>query len=294
MTARKSGIIGASGPAVVLHLSGPKLRAALERALVGAERVGGAERFVAALRLKHEVIAERLQRERLATLSRTDFAEMCLLMATVRRRIGRLIDAVTWPRVREAVEELLADAHMPGTGDERLRRFETRLVARAGTSPASKGRPGSWRFVRDLGAEVLHGALPEHYPLMTRWVWDAHANTGALREIWHDPVAGTDVDSLLIDVPDTHETFLTLRQELSQFLSENGVFRDMLWYVDLLLGQVYADYIDAQGAAWLKTDFSAESDPIEQTRRILGVDARIARAGRSETAERQPQVLPER
>lgn len=294
MTMRGSGMVGAGGAAVVLHLSGPKLRAALERALGGAERVGGAERFVAALRLKHEVIAERTQPERLATLSRADFVEMCLLMATVRRRIGRLIDAVTWPRVREALGELLVDAHLPGTADDRLKRFESRLVAMAGAVPAGDGRPGSWRFVRDLGAEVLHGALPEQYPLMTRWIWDARANTGALREIWHDLVAGAEIDSLVIDVPDTHETFLTLRQELSQFLSDNGVFRDMLWYVDLLLGQVYADYIDAQGAAWLKTDFSAESDPIEQTRRILGVDARVARTDRSADVEQQPQMLPER
>jgi hypothetical protein len=294
VSARNSDIIGAGAPTVVLHLSGPKLRAALERALGGAERIGGAERFVAALRLKHEVIAERLRQDRLATLSRADFVEMCSLMATVRRRIGRLVDAMTWPRLREAIEDLLTDAHLPGTADERLRRFEARLAAQVGASPAGDGRPGSWRFVRDLGAEMLHGALPEHYPLMTRWVWDAQANTGALREVWHDPAAGTDVDGLVIDIPDTHETFLALRQELSQFLSDNGVFRDMLWYVDLLLGQVYADYIDAQGAAWLKADFSAESDPIGQTRRILGVDARIARTSRGEDAERQPHMLPER
>ena len=68
-----------------------------------------------------------------------------------------------------------------------------------------------------------------------------------------------------------------MREELSQFLADNGVFRDVLWYIDLLLGQVYADYINAQGGAYLKTDFASESDPLEHTRRILGVDARIAR-----------------
>ncbi len=49
-----------------------------------------------------------------------------------------------------------------------------------------------------------------------------------------------------------------LREELSQFLSDNGIFRDMLWYVDLLQAQIYGDYINAQGGAYLKTDFSAE------------------------------------
>ncbi len=126
------------------------------------------------------------------------------------------------------------------------------------------------RFVRDLAAELLHNCYPEHYPLMQRWVWDNRANTGVLREIWH----GDNVDHMLIDVPDGYETFLILREELSQFLSDNGVFRDMLWYVDLLTAQVYADYINEQGGAFLRTDFASEGDPLEHTRRILGLDGR--------------------
>ncbi len=94
---------------------------------------------------------------------------------------------------------------------------------------------------------------------MTRWVWDASANSGALREIWHDPQAGDNVDHILITAPDTHEMFLVLREELSQFLSEQGIFRDMLWYVDLLLGHVYGGYINAQGGAWLKTEFGSKA-----------------------------------
>jgi hypothetical protein len=115
---------------------------------------------------------------------------------------------------------------------------------------------------------------------MHRWVWDTKANTGVLREIWHDTGgAGDNTDSIVIDVPDGYETFLCLREELSQFLSQNGVFRDMLWHVDLVCAQVYGDYIGAQGGAWLKTDFGSESDPIEHTRRIVGLD----RIGRKRT-----------
>jgi hypothetical protein len=292
----------------VLHLSGPRLRAALERAIQGSEPVGGAERFVAALKLKQQVIAERITPDRITTLTRSDFEEMCLLMSTVRRRIGALLHACAWPDVRSAIIELLHDAHKPGTADMRMQAFEktiTRLRGPArssdthaeetdeGTQTAAAqevdrhrgplsasaigAERGSLRFVRDLAAEILHAAHPEHYPLMARWVWDARANTGALREIWHDPVVGESTDNLMIDVPDDHDTFLVLREELAQFLSENGVFRDVLWYVDLLLGQVYGDYINAQGGAYLKTDFGATADPIEHTRRILGVDARIAR-----------------
>jgi hypothetical protein len=112
---------------------------------------------------------------------------------------------------------------------------------------------------------------------MQRWVWDRKANTGVIREIWH----GEDVDRLVIDIPDHYETFLVLREELSQFLADNGVFRDMLCYVDLLQAQIYGEYIDAQGGVYLKTDFASEADPLEHPRRILGLDSVSGRTGRS-------------
>ena len=301
-----------------LDLSGPKLRLALEQVIRASEAIGGVERFVAALKLKSDVLKERFGDGRAATLERGDFEEACLLMPTVRRRVGKLLDAQGWSHVRGAIVALLHDAIVPGSADARMAVFERHLstprpygekvapLARSakelGPDEGQPNRPKIGqaaaphlpfghplpaegrgegktppRFLRDLAAEILHNVYPEHYPLMTRWVWDAKANSGALREIWHDPVAGDDVDSILISADDTHETFLVLREELSQFLSDQGIFRDMLWYVDLLLGHVYGGYINAQGGAWLKTEFGSEADPLEHTRRILGVDARIAR-----------------
>ena len=262
---------GAPSPArPVLHLSGAKLRLALEALIRAAEPIGGIERFAAAVKLKSDVMQDRLGNGNAAHIERDGFEEVTILMATVRRRISGLIDTIGWLRVGAAVVELLDDAHAPGTGDARVAAFAKAL-------PEDKAH----RFVRDLASELLHGVYPEHYPLMHRWVWDARANTGVIREIWHDPVAGDDVDSLVIDVPDGHETFLVLREELSQFLSDNGLFRDMLWYVDLLQAQIYGDYINAQGGAYLKTDFSAEVDPLEHTRRILGLDRIARRRGRN-------------
>ena len=52
------------------------------------------------------------------------------------------------------------------------------------------------------------------------------------------------------------------------------MFRDVPWYVDLLKAHVYAGYINAQGGAFLKAEFSSEGDPLEHTRRILGLDLR--------------------
>ena len=124
------------------------------------------------------------------------------------------------------------------------------------------------RWVRDLATEVLHNSNPERYPLMNRWVWDARANTGVLREIWH----AENVDHITIPVADGYGTYLMLREELSQFLSDNGFFRDILTYVDILCAQVYANYICEQGGSYLRTDFSAPEDPMQHTRRLLGLD----------------------
>jgi hypothetical protein len=133
------------------------------------------------------------------------------------------------------------------------------------------------RWVRDLAVELLHNAYPERVPLMNRWVWDAKANTGVLREIWH----GDDVDHMTIRVADRYGTFIMLREELTQFLSDNGVFRDTLFYVDVLCAQVYAHYICEQGGSYLRADFTAPEDPMRHTRRLLGLDGVRPGSGRT-------------
>ena len=76
----------------VLHLSGPKLRAAFERLIRAAEPLGGIERFAEAVKLKSEVFQDRLGDGKAATLAAREFDEIVPLMATVRRRIAPLID----------------------------------------------------------------------------------------------------------------------------------------------------------------------------------------------------------
>jgi hypothetical protein len=97
-----------------------------------------------------------------------------------------------------------------------------------------------------------------------------------LREIWHDE----NVDGISIDVPDGYATFLMLREELAQYLAANGVFRDVLFYVDVLMAQVYAGYIGERGGTYLRADFATPEDPMLHTRRILGLDG-ITQDGRT-------------
>jgi hypothetical protein len=255
----------------VLDLSGPKLRIAFETLVNASEAVGGIEQFVEAVKLKSKVCQELLGEGKAATVVRAEFEQLVQLMATVRRRLRRLIDDQGWPKVQAAIAALLDQATDTTIADKCVPAFVK-------TFPDSREN----RFTRDLAAEILHNVLPEHYPLMQRWVWDTKTNSGVIREIWH----GDDVDHMVIDIADGYETFLVLREELSQFLSDNGVFRDMLWHVDLLCAQVYGDYINAQGGAWLKTEFGSDSDPLEHTRRIMGLD-RVAgkRASKGKTLD---------
>ena len=248
-----------------LDLSGPILKRAFETLVAGTDRQGGIEQWIDALKLKSRMIRQALTQAPPEDLPLDTFKSLCAFMSSVRRRVGPYLEQPAWGEMVEAVAEL-ADETAERSVDERIAAF-------CGRFPQDKKH----RWVKDLAAELLHGMEPERYPLMNRWVWDAKANTGVIREIWFDD----DIDNITLDVPDGYETCLVLREELSQFLTDNGVFRDVLWYVDLLCAKVYADYIGAQGGLYLRADFSAPDDPMEHTRRLLGLDGVQPRSGRT-------------
>ena len=240
-----------------LDLSGPRLTIAFEALLAGSEALGGIERYVEALQLKNTLFQEALRECEGRTVTLETFKALCPFMASIRRRIGAYLEEDKFPLLRDAIGELLAGAADTAATDARVERFISRF-------PTDKAH----RWVRDLAAEVLHNTYPERYPLMCRWVWDRKSNTGVLREIWF----GDEVDNITIDVVSSYGTFLMLREELSQFLTENGVFSDVMIYIDLICAQVYADYICAQGGTYLRADFSSPDDPMQHARRLLGLD----------------------
>lgn len=238
----------------VLDLSGDALKRALDQMISGSDEHGGIERYIDAVKLKSEMFKGALANAESADLELDTFKSLCTFMSTVRRRIGDSLNEDSFSEIRTALPELFEDKTPV---DERIDGFCSHF-------PDDKAH----RWVRDLAVEMLHNRDPERVPLMNRWVWDARANTGVLREIWH----GDDVDHLTIQVNDNYGTFLMLREELSQFLSDNGFFRDILYYVDVLCAQVYARYICEQGGSYLRVDFSAPEDPMQHTRRLLGLD----------------------
>ena len=238
----------------VLELSGEILRAALQMMVSGSEDQGGIERYIDAVKLRSTMFRQALVDNDIADLDLETFKGLCMFMATVRRRISEQLNEEAFIEMRAAIVLLFDDAeHI----DDRIGRFCDRY-------PHDKQH----RWVRDLATELLHNADPERVPLMNRWVWDAKSNTGVIREIWH----GDDVDHITIPVADGYGTYIMLREELSQFLSDNGIFRDVPYYVDILCAQVYAQYICEQGGSYLRADFQAPEDPMQHTRRLLGLD----------------------
>lgn len=253
-----------------LELSGPRLRHALEALVAGADTHGGIERYMDALKLKSAVFREAFPAGQPGTgLEVESFRPLCGFMPTVRRRIVPWLEEPAYTMLRAAIAQLLESANDTSAVDLRIARF-------CSTFPQDDRH----RWTRDLAAELLHNLDPERYPLMTRWVWDAGANTGVLREIWHGP----DVDHTSIAARDDYETFLVLREEIAQFLSTNGVFRDVVQMVDMVCAQVYAEYICEQGGSYLRADFSAPEDPMQHTRRLLGLDGVRAADGRARFA----------
>lgn len=260
----------------VLHLSGPALTAATERLAAVCEETGGVERYVEALQLKGAAFRQIFDEAGAEGPSAEQFAVLAGLIPTVRRRIGEWLEGEKFITLRRAVVDLVRAPHVPTEVDRKIAEFCVQFPS---------GR--SYRWVRDLAAELLHATKPEQYPLMTRWVWDARANTGVLREIWHG-----DVDRARIDVGDGYATHVMLREELAQFLADNGVFREILHYVDLVMAQVYAEYIAAQGGSYLRADFTAPEDSLVYLRRLLGLDGVRIKLGDARMAREARAALP--
>ena len=253
-------------PGPVLDLSGPVLRRAFEHLTRSAEGTGGVEKYVGAIALKASLFEEILISHDISEMDLREFRDLAAFITPARRRVGRELGANNMAHLRAAIGKLMDGVQDVSTTDRRMEEFV-----------AAFPRDKAHRWVRDLGAELLHYAAPDLYPLMTRWIWDRRVGTGVLKEIWFSER----VDREHIDVADDFATFVTLRDELVGFLRENGVFRDLPFYCDLLCAHIYAGYINEMGGQYLKSDFVDSPDPMLHTRRMLGLDAINTETGRS-------------
>ncbi|MEC3862796.1 hypothetical protein VK792_16000 [Mesobacterium sp. TK19101] len=252
--------------APVLDLSGPRLRRALDHLVESAEPTGGVDRYVTALWLKSSLFQEILTDGKAAEMTETEFLDLCAFVTPARRRISALIQEVGFEDIRARFVRLLDGSADTSGADARKDAFSDGFTL-----------DRAHRWLPDLAAEVLHFTQPERYPLMTRWIWDAKAGSGVLRELWF----ADDVSEARIDAPSSFATYATLCQELDGFLRGEGIYRDLPFFTDLLMAHVYAAYINDRGGEFMRAEFATAADPMLHTRRMLGLDAVDTETGRT-------------
>ena len=258
-------VIVAAEPEFTLDrdIASAKFRALLEQI---EERNATLEELLEALRSKHELFARVLPAQRPESLTRDEVMLLLAVVFPARRKVDRHLAALDDAALSAAVLELV---YGQGRLDERIDAF-CELVPESD----KKAR----RAIRDLAAEIVHFRDPERIPLMTRWVWDVRTMSGAVREF----IRGNDTMEQ-IPMGSRPEDYEGVRAWFAERLSEDGVYRDLPYLVDLLQAQAYADYVKAMSArvGMVNAELGAKQDPLEFLVKLLGIDDRPARKRRA-------------
>lgn len=231
-----------------------------------AEEDAGIEAFLASLEAKHKLFSSLLNQEVIDQLTMENVEVLLETVFSARRRVYPAFSQMGIEGTTAAIRELLyGKANLL----DRLNSFSEVIgiddeADKAARKLAAKNR----RAAFDFGAEMLHFNDPIKYPLMTRWVWDQNTVSGALREF----IRGNDH---LPDVPlgNSPEMFEGARTWLAAQLAEQGLYKDVHFWVDLVEAQAYAEYFRSMAEGMLSADFGRASGPADHIKKFLGIDA---------------------
>jgi hypothetical protein len=237
-----------------------------ERLIDHMDEAGGIERYTEALTGKQALFEQVLSAASEGVPTQDEWIALFETVFTARRKFAGPFLGLTGEQ-RQALVGALLDKR--GDPLDRIGDF----AAGAPTGGDRKIRRAAW----DFAAECLHFHDPEQCPLMTRWVWDAATESGALREL----IRGSDG---LREVPlgDTSGTYEAARLWIADQLAERGYYRAVAFVIDLVLAQAYSDYMQAMSfnAGMVTGELGAKADPLEFVVKLLGIDA-ARRGGRS-------------
>lgn len=243
--------------------------------LEAVEDQGGLPVFIESLTKKHELFARALDETSLVTLGRDGRDALLETVFTARRKLPDVFAKLELSEINAAIRELIY-----GTAplSERMSAFVAIVpVVPSDDRAVKKANLKLHRAAWDFAAELLHYRKPEQYPLLSRWVWDANTVSGAMREF----IAGNDTlrESPFDNRP---ETFEAVRQWMAEQLSTSGVYRDIPFLIDMVLGWAYADYMRAMSSSMglIEAEFGGKQDATEPMRKILGIDL-ARRSGQS-------------
>lgn len=244
-----------------------------KRMLATVGQDGGIEAYLASLAAKRQAYAGLLERSRIERLTLEDLELLLERVFTARRRVFPALQAMGAACAAALVEELLYGQAPLGS---RLQTFVDAMPGAEGMSrqsidAAAKVRRAAW----DFASELVHFSDPDKYPLMSRWVWDQSTQSGALREF----IRGADAAG---EIPfgNTPELFEGGRKWLAEQITEQGIYRDIPFWIDLVLAEAYTTYFRSVTEGSLGADFGRGGPAYEQMRKLLGIDAPAA-AGRS-------------
>jgi hypothetical protein len=231
-----------------------------------AEEDAGVDAFLASLQAKHELFSNLLAEDKLAELSMASVEALLETVFSARRRVYPSIESLGIDKAREYVRNLLyGKANLL----DRLDQFSDVVVSDENADKETKKLIAkNKRAAFDFGAELLHFNNPIKYPLMTRWVWDQNTVSGALREF----IRGNDT---MPDVPlgNSPEMYEGARTWLATQLAEQGLYKDVHFWIDLVQAQAYAEYFRSMAEGMLSADFGRASGPSDHIKKFLGIDA---------------------
>lgn len=252
--------------ALPLALDGGVFKHYFTKLLENAGQDGGIESYLAALGAKQHVCIDTLERARDAAFSMSDIEAVLDHVFTARRRLCPALEQLGAARAATLVGDLAAGAAPPA---QRLQAFVdampgTERMDRESLKAATKVRRAAW----DFAAELLHFSDPVKFPLMSRWVWDQGTQSGALREF----IRGNDA---MREIPFGNDPglFEGARRWLAERIAEEGVYRDVPFWIDLVLAQAYTTYFRSVTDGSLGADFGRGVTAQEQLRKLLGIDA---------------------
>lgn len=238
-----------------------------------AELDAGLEAYLDSLKAKQQFFGGILAENRIDQLTLDDVEALLEYVFTARRRAFPVIKPLGEEAVRGLVKKLL---YGEGLLADRLQDFVDGFPVDAGDDKESRKQAGKTkRAIYDFAAEMLHFLDPVKYPLMTRWVWDQNTVSGSLREF----IKGSDH---LVEVPlgNSPEMFEGTRQWLAEQLSEQGLYKDVPLWIDLILAEGYSTYFRSMAEGVLSADFGRSGGPEEHLKKFLGLDG-DRRSGKS-------------
>ena len=238
-----------------------------------ADEEGGIEVFLASLEAKHQLFSSLLGPDSIDHLSMDGVEALLETVFSARRRVYTRFGEIGLQSTTAAIHVLL---YGKSTLLDRMTVFsEIVEINEAADKEARKIAAKNRRAVYDFGAELLHFNDPLKYPLMTRWVWDQNTVSGALREF----IRGNDT---MPDVPlgNSPEMYEGARVWLAAQLAEQGLYKDVHYWIDLVQAQAYSEYFRSMAEGMLSADFGRASGPADYVKKFLGIDA-PAKAGLS-------------